>query len=134
MNMDKIKRILALTICLLMTITSLPVTQLVFADVVEKVIVETTFDGLESGTVYNGFDPKDAITEMGSTLSGSATAVTEGERSYINTTSEHLYVANLKHCELVPYGLDTTYDMMHISYDILARSSSSSGLRASAGR
>ena len=29
--MSKIKRILALTICLLLTITSLPVTQLVFA-------------------------------------------------------------------------------------------------------
>ena len=42
--MNKTKRLLALTICLLMTITSLPVTQLVFAGENAEEIYKKNFE------------------------------------------------------------------------------------------
>jgi len=48
--MSKMKRLLALVICLLLTITSLPVTQLVFADNEFVVLHETTFTNVNDAT------------------------------------------------------------------------------------
>ena len=58
--MSKMKRILALTICLLLTITSLPITQLVFAKEVNlyKSVTYTYKEGAEG-------DVKETVTKYG---------------------------------------------------------------------